>query len=69
MSSASVETRKSVALGRDVRLESSEIVGSALEFEGHILHMTIFANDANELPKEEKGGLERASRRRAFRFR
>jgi hypothetical protein len=60
---ASVEKRQSVALGDDVRLESNEIVGAGLEYEGMMLHMSIFLKEDNAA-EEGKNLLNRASRRR-----
>lgn len=39
---AAVEKRQSVALGKDVRVESNQVVGAGLEFEGQVLQMSIF---------------------------
>lgn len=60
---ASVEKRQSVALGNDVRLESNEIVGAGLEFEGMVLQMSIFLKDEED-SVGRISSLNRASRRR-----
>jgi len=39
---ARFEVRRSVALGDDVRLDSSDVIGAGLEFEGQILQLSIF---------------------------
>ncbi|MCA1961806.1 MAG: hypothetical protein LDL33_13555 [Desulfomonile sp.] len=61
--SAAVEVRKSVALGEDIRLESREVVGAGLAFEGQVLQMSIFLKNDSE-PQGRKGSLKSASRRR-----
>ncbi|MEW6141043.1 MAG: DUF6569 family protein [Thermodesulfobacteriota bacterium] len=60
---ATIEKRQSVGLGEDIRLESEEIVGAGLQYEGRVLQMSIFLNDLDELEKM-KSPLSRASRRR-----
>jgi hypothetical protein len=60
--SASVEKRKSVALGKDVRLESKVVVGAGLEFEGQVLQMSIFVNSEAERISRS-GSLRKASHR------
>jgi hypothetical protein len=55
---ASAEKRKSVALGEDVRLESNELVGAGLEFDGQLLQMSIFLGESS---KPSKGFFRRAS--------
>jgi predicted aconitase with swiveling domain len=60
---ASVEKRGSVALGQDVRVESNDVVGSGLEFEGRVLQMSIFANEA-EGSVGKSTSMSRASHRR-----
>jgi hypothetical protein len=42
---ASVHINDSVALGEDVRLEGEEIVGAGLQFEGHVLQLSVFRRD------------------------
>lgn len=60
---ASTEKRKSVALGQDVRLESEEVVGAGLEFDGHLLQMSIFFK-TERTSRGRKSTMSRASRRR-----
>ncbi len=62
---AAVEKRKSVALGQDVRLESDEVVGAGLEFEGQVLQMTVFMKDHQGQAEETRRAMSRASRRRS----
>lgn len=61
---ASVEKRKSVALGEDVRLESSEIVGAGLEFKGQLLQLSVFLREDDEFQDQRPSRLKRASVRR-----
>lgn len=63
-SQASVEKRNSVALGEDIRLESQELVGSGLEFEGRVLQLTVFRKDDEDTSGRRATSLRRASRRR-----
>ena len=65
---APVEKRKSVALGEDVRLESSNVVGAGLEFEEQVLQMTIFLKDVDEDPGKKGSSIRRASRRKTSLF-
>jgi hypothetical protein len=60
---ATVEKRLSVGLGEDIRMESEEIVGAGLQYEGRVLQMSIFLNDSEESEKT-RSPLRRASRRR-----
>jgi hypothetical protein len=43
-SGAKTESRPSVGLGVDLRLESEKLVGFALEHEGRIVHICLFPN-------------------------
>ena len=61
---ASIEKRKSVSLGQDIRLESQNIVGAGLEYEGQILQLTIFSNDAAAAPDGTRRSIRKASERR-----
>ena len=63
---ATVERRKSVALGEDVRLEARSVVGSGLEFEGQVLQLTLFNNDSSEPTQGTRGSMRKASARRAL---
>ena len=59
---ATVEKRDSVALGMDVRLESNEVIGAGLEFDGQLLQISIFLQD-HEVRNSGTGSLKRASSR------
>ncbi len=39
---ASVEKRNSVALGLDLRLESDDVIGTGLEFDGQVIRLSLF---------------------------
>ena len=60
----SMETGKSVALGQDLRVESEQTIGAGLEFEGHVLQLTLFQKDEGEDSRGRKTSMSRASRRR-----
>ncbi|MEW6349360.1 MAG: DUF6569 family protein [Thermodesulfobacteriota bacterium] len=59
-----VERRVSVGLGQDLRIRSAGLVGAGLEFEGYVLHLSVFPNDLGHERQEGSGPLTRASRRR-----
>ena len=61
---ATVEKRNSVALGKDVRLDSNEVVGAGLEFESQVLQLTLFQRDDEETSGGRRTSMSRASRRR-----
>jgi hypothetical protein len=61
---ATVDKRNSVALGKDVRLDSNEVVGAGLEFESQVLQLTLFQRDDEETSEGRKTSMRRASRRR-----
>ena len=46
-SAAKAESRPSVGLGMDLRLESEKLVGFALEHEGRVVHICLFPNTGN----------------------
>jgi hypothetical protein len=46
-SKSMVTRRQSVALGHDIRLESGEVVGTGLEFEGAVLYLSAFTKFAD----------------------
>jgi hypothetical protein len=46
--SAPLDSRPSVGLGLDLRLETRKITGFALALDGHVLHCSIFAKIASE---------------------
>ena len=61
---ARVELRKSVALGTDFRLESPILLGAGLEFENHILQMSIFQKNGQVTHSRGSRVMAPASRRR-----
>lgn len=65
---ADPEPRKSVALGQDVRMESEDILGAGLEFEGQLLQLSVFPNDQGGREPERGERMSRASvRKRSMR--
>jgi hypothetical protein len=46
-SAAKAESRPSIGLGMDLRLESEKLVGFALEHEGRVVHICLFPNAGN----------------------
>lgn len=61
--SAEIETRPSVGLGLDLRLESRKLNGFALAFEDQILHLAIFARTNSGNRKGEYSRMARFSNR------
>ncbi len=61
---AQVERRQSVALGYDLRLESPTVIGAGLEFNDHILHLSLFRQDPGTAARPNSRPLRRASARR-----
>ncbi len=64
---ADVQTSPSVALGKDVRLESDHTIGFALEYEGALLHLSAFAREKKAAGQTPHSRMERFSRRRRAR--
>ena len=62
--STQVETRPSVGLGKDCRLESKKVAGFALTLDDQILHMSIFAKENGPNNVKQSARMERYSRRR-----
>ena len=62
--SASAETRPSVGLGTDFRLESRKIAGFALALDDQILHMSIFARTDGQKHERQASRMERYTQRR-----
>jgi hypothetical protein len=60
---AKTENHKSIGLGIDLRLESPGCVGFALAY-GEILHLSVFARDANSAELEPRPRMQRFSNRR-----
>ncbi len=65
---ARVETRPSVDLGTDIRLENERVIGSALGYEDQILHLSVFAKERSQGRGSSGGSLRRASFRRDLLF-
>ena len=63
-----VESRPSVGLGNDCRLESKKLSGFALSLDGQILHMSIFAKANGRNRFKQASRMERYSRRRQERI-
>ncbi len=61
---AQIESRPSVGLGTDIRLESSKITGFALALEDRILHLCIFARTNSRSRKERLSGMARYNQRK-----
>ncbi len=60
---AGIEVRESVALGSDLRMESNEVIGAGLEFEGNVVQISIFAHSVED-GSGRRSGLLSASRKR-----
>jgi hypothetical protein len=63
-----IEERKSVSLGKDLRMESERLVGSGLEFEDHVIQMSVFSS-GNGNGTGPASRMRRASVRRENRTR
>jgi predicted aconitase with swiveling domain len=61
---APVERRPSVALGEDIRVEATTVVGAGLEFEGQILQLSLFPRESSAPAESRTRPLRQASRRR-----
>ena len=59
-----IEVRASVALGNDFRLESTDLLGAGLEFEGHVLQLSVFSRNGSEEYGPRSRPMVSASRRR-----
>ncbi len=62
--SANAESRPSVGLGTDFRLESKKITGFALALEDQLLHVSVFARADGQNRDAADSRIERFSRRR-----
>ena len=62
--SADAESRPSVGLGTDFRLESRKIIGFALALDDQLLHVSIFARADSRNRDAADSRIERFSRRR-----
>ena len=63
-SEAKAETRPSVGLGMDLRLESEKLVGFALEHEGRIVHICLFPTIGNRKTESSNRMARHSTRRR-----
>jgi hypothetical protein len=66
--SAKAESSPSVALGKDVRLESDATIGFALEYENALLHLSAFAREKKAEQETRHSKMHRPSRRRGYRL-
>lgn len=66
-STAPVESRPSVGLGTDCRLESKEVNGFALIHDGQILHLSVFARRNGGREAHHSSRMQRFSNRRRLR--
>ena len=66
-SAASVESRPSVGLGTDYRLESYNLTGFALAHEDQVLHFSVFARRNGHREERYSSRMQRFSRRRGRR--
>ena len=62
--SAKTETRPSVGLGTDFRLESRKITGFALALDDQLLHVSIFARVDGQSHEKQASRMERYTQRR-----
>jgi len=61
---AKLEMRKSVGLGTDLRIDSPKLFGAGLEFEEHVLQLSIFQKNETDTYGFRSRPMMRASRRR-----
>ncbi len=65
LSEAECSTYPSVGMGNDLRLKGRGIIGAALEHEGRLLHLSVFATAQSKKPERNRESrMERPSRRR-----
>jgi len=64
---ATVESRPSVGLGTDCRLETRNLNGFALAHEDHILHLSVFARSNGHREEPYRSRMQRFSSRRRYR--
>jgi hypothetical protein len=64
---AASEEYPAVGLGRMVRLETADAIGSALVADGHVVHVALFRRAGRR--REKGGGMATASERRGYRSR
>jgi hypothetical protein len=63
VSSCLVKERPSISLGKDIRLVSQKVIGSAFSMDDEIVHLTAFARDEKDTGRRT-GFYQRASRRK-----
>ena len=61
---AQVETHPSVGLGTDCRLDSTKCTGFALSHEDQVLHLSVFAKEAEGKKSKPSSRMQRFSSRR-----
>lgn len=64
---ASVESRPSVGLGTDFRMESEDLTGFALALDDQMLHLSIFVQKKGGNGDRYSSRMQRFSNRRRFR--
>jgi hypothetical protein len=62
-SAAKADTRSSVCLGMDMRLESEKLVGFALEHEDRLVHICLFPNAGNRKTEGSNRIVRHSTRR------
>lgn len=62
-----IESRPSVGLGTDMRIESEELAGFALVLDGEILHLSVFVGQNGGKRNIFRSEMQRFSNRRRFR--
>jgi hypothetical protein len=62
-SAAKAESRPSVSLGIDLRLESDKLIGFALGHEGRVVHLCLFPNAGNQNSKDSNRMVRHSTRR------
>ncbi len=63
VSSCLVKERPSISLGKDIRLVSQKVIGSAFSMDDEIVHLTAFARDEKDTGRRTRF-YQRASRRK-----
>ena len=65
---AQVETHPSVGLGTDCRLDSKKCTGFSLSHEDQVLHLSVFAREAEDKKPKPSSKMQRFSGRRSTRM-
>ena len=65
---ALVETHPSVGLGSDCRLDSNKCTGFALSHEDRVMHLSVFAREAEDKKPKTSSRMQRSSSRRKSRI-